>query len=191
MRLYFPIIVLLSLMTLSAFISTPSTLSTPRPAGYEYINQYKELAIAEMHRTGIPASITLAQGMHESNYGGSSLATQAHNHFGIKCKSYWRGQTYYHKDDDYDKKGKLLESCFRAYNDAVESYIDHSNFLKFSANYTWMFKLDKTNYKAWAFGLKNSGYATDPKYAEKLIKIISTYQLHKFDQITVESLNNY
>ena len=190
MRLYFPLIAMFSIVTLSAFITKPSVLSTPRPAGYEYINEFKELAIAEMHRTGIPASITLAQGMHESNYGGSSLATQAHNHFGIKCKSYWKGQTYYHKDDDYDKKGRLLESCFRAYNDAVESYIDHSNFLKYSKNYSWMFSLEKTNYRAWAFGLKNSGYATDPKYAEKLLKIISTYQLDQYDYVSIESLKN-
>lgn len=182
-----PIFFLLCLVLLS--FRTFNT--TPKSEGYTYINEFKELAIAEMHRSGIPASITLAQGMHESNYGSSSLATLANNHFGIKCKSYWKGQTYYHKDDDYDKKGRLLESCFRAYNDAIESYIDHSNFLKYSSNYSNLFSMNHTNYAGWAYGLKQSGYATDPKYAEKLIRIIETYQLNQFDQISLENLNNY
>lgn len=97
-------------------------------AANDYIEKYKELAVVEMYRTGIPASITLAQGLHESNYGTSKLALEANNHFGIKCKSYWTGKTYYYKDDDYNKNGQLTESCFRAYNSDLDSYIDRSNF---------------------------------------------------------------
>ena len=146
-----------------------------------YLNKYKDIAVAEMHRTGIPASIKLAQGMHESQYGESSLATSARNHFGIKCKSYWTGMTFYHKDDDYDKKGRLMDSCFRSYNDDLDSYIDHSNFLKFTAHYAHLFNLPMTDYKAWAKGLKASGYATDKKYAEKIIRKIEKYNLDVFD----------
>jgi flagellum-specific peptidoglycan hydrolase FlgJ len=155
--------------------------SSPKLEGVAYVTQYQDLAVAEMYRTGIPASIILAQGMHESNYGSSNLATLANNHFGIKCKTYWKGQTYYHKDDDLDAKGDLIESCFRAYNDAIESYIDHSNFLQYSGNYSWMFTLSRTDFTAWAYGLKNSGYATDKNYAYKLIKLIEVYNLDRFD----------
>ncbi len=187
MRLFQPVCILMMLL-LCSFL-TPT--STPSAEGFSYIDQYKELAIAEMHRTGIPASITLAQGMHESQFGKSALATKANNHFGIKCKKYWKGQTYYHKDDDFNKKGELINSCFRAYNDAVESYIDHSNFLKFSSNYMWMFKLSKSDYKGWAYGLKNSGYATDKQYANKLIRIIETYELSTFDYADNQLVRNY
>lgn len=189
MRFTLQLSLLLICFIFAAFRTT--TITAPRSEGYTYINEFNELAIAEMHRSGIPASITLAQGMHESNYGASNLATKANNHFGIKCKSYWTGQTYYHKDDDLDANGKLLESCFRAYNDAVESYIDHSNFLKYTANYMWLFNIDKTDYQAWAHGLKKSGYATDPNYADKLIRIIDTYQLHEFDKRGEDYLKNY
>jgi flagellum-specific peptidoglycan hydrolase FlgJ len=148
---------------------------------YQYIDKYKDIAIAEMHRTGIPASIKLAQGMHESQYGESNLATLANNHFGIKCKTYWTGQTYYHKDDDLDKRGRLIESCFRSYNADLDSYVDHSNFLVHTAHYGSLFLYDKTDYKAWAHGLKASGYATDKKYAPKLIKKIEKYGLNNYD----------
>ncbi len=147
----------------------------------DYVSKYYELAVAEMHRTGIPASITLAQGLHETNYGRSTLAREANNHFGIKCKRSWTGKTYYHKDDDYDDKGKLLDSCFRAYNDDIESYIDHSNFLSQSTNYVSLFTLGAKDYQRWAFGLKNCGYATDPQYAFKLIDIIQRYNLDQYD----------
>ena len=182
---------LLLVLVCAMLVSFKGNKSATKSEGYTYINEFKELAIAEMHRSGIPASITLAQGMHESNYGASNLATKANNHFGIKCKSYWKGQTYYHKDDDFDKNGKLMKSCFRAYNDSVESYIDHSNFLKYSSNYVSLFNLHHTNYIAWAHGLKQSGYATDPNYAEKLIRIIENYNLNQFDRISEESLRNY
>ncbi len=154
-----------------------------------YVNQFSELAVAEMHRSGIPASITLAQGLHESNYGQSKLSTLANNHFGIKCKKTWTGKTYYHKDDDYDDKGKLLDSCFRAYGDAIESFIDHSNFLRQSTNYISLFNYSNTDYQRWAYGLKSCGYATDPQYAFKLINIIEKYDLDRFDTYPHPLLN--
>ncbi len=150
-------------------------------AANDYIEKYKELAVVEMYRTGIPASITLAQGLHESNYGTSKLATEANNHFGIKCKSYWTGKTYYHKDDDYNKKGQLIESCFRAYNSDLDSFIDRSNFLLQSERYAPLFQFDKTDYESWAYGLKHCGYATDEKYSQKLLQKIERYGLNEFD----------
>ena len=146
----------------------------------EYIDAYKDLAVLEMHRSGIPASIILAQGIHESNSGKSSLAKQANNHFGIKCKSYWVGKTFFHKDDDF-KNGKLIESCFRAYDSAVQSYVDHSNFLMTSKNYESLFNYDAYDYESWAYGLKRCGYATDISYSKKLIKIIEELELYKHD----------
>ncbi|KXK37831.1 MAG: mannosyl-glycoprotein endo-beta-N-acetylglucosamidase [Bacteroidetes bacterium OLB9] len=154
----------------------------PESAAYSYINAYKELAIVEMYRTGIPASVTLAQGLHESYYGTSKLAKEANNHFGIKCKSWWTGMTYYYKDDDFNKKGELIESCFRAYNSDIDSYVDRSNFLMQSDRYSPLFKFDKTDYLSWIYGLKYCGYATDPKYAEKLIDKIEKYNLSVYDK---------
>jgi len=145
-----------------------------------YLNSYKDIAVAEMHRTGIPASIKLAQGMHESAYGKSKLATNARNHFGIKCKSYWTGQTYYHKDDDY-KQGKLIDSCFRSYGSDLDSYVDHSNFLVNTKHYSNLFEISRYDYQGWARGLKASGYATDARYAEKIIRKIEKYNLDVFD----------
>ncbi|MEZ4907322.1 MAG: glucosaminidase domain-containing protein [Saprospiraceae bacterium] len=150
-------------------------------AKLEYIESYKDIAIAEMYRTGIPASIILAQGIHESQAGRSELAKNANNHFGIKCKSYWKGDTYYYKDDDVDKNNKIIESCFRNYDSALESYIDHSNFLKQSSNYTQLFQYSNTDFANWAWGLQTSGYATDKKYAIKLIKIIEEFKLYQYD----------
>ena len=124
----------------------------------------------------------MAQALHESNYGNSKLATEANNHFGIKCKSYWNGETYFHKDDDRDQTGKLIDSCFRAYNSSLDSYVDHSNFLKYSENYIHLFDLSKTDYVGWAYGLKSGGYATDPLYAEKLLKNIKKYKLDELDR---------
>ena len=146
-----------------------------------YIDTYKDLAVIEMHRTGVPASITLAQAIHESNSGTSKLASNSNNHFGIKCKSYWQGQSYYHIDDDRNSYGKLVPSCFRAYELVADSYIDHSNFLRYSSHYENLFLLNKTDYKAWAYGLKQSGYATDKRYADKLINIIEKHSLYIYD----------
>lgn len=146
-----------------------------------YIERFAPLAVEEMHRVGIPASIKLAQAVVESNAGRSALAAHSNNHFGIKCKSYWTGMSYYHKDDDLDYKGKLMESCFRAYQDIEASFRDHSDFLKSSNKYTSLFELDATDYKAWANGLKSCGYATDKSYATKLIQTIEDFQLYRYD----------
>lgn len=160
---------------LSAFTSF-----RPDSAAYSYIDQYRDLAVVEMHRSGIPASITLAQALHESNYGLSSLATRANNHFGIKCKHYWQGKTYKHKDDDY-VDGRLVKSCFRSYDTAIDSYVDHSNFLMQTDRYQPLFNLSRDDYRGWAHGLKTCGYATDKKYAQKLIKHIEKYDLAQYD----------
>ena len=145
-----------------------------------YIDQYKAIAISEMHRTGIPASITMAQAIVESRYGTSTLATKSNNHFGIKCKGGWEGKTFYFKDDDY-RHGRLVKSCFRGYDDSVQSYYDHSDFLVENPRYGVLFTLNKTDYKGWAKGLKKCGYATDRNYAKALIGMIEKYQLHLLD----------
>lgn len=149
----------------------------------QYISQYKEIAKSEMDRTGIPASIKMAQGILESNSGRSTLAVKAKNHFGIKCGNYWEGGTFYREDDDY-AKGKLIKSCFRKFDNSYSSYIAHSDFLLNPGSqyrYGFLFELDPYDYKAWAHGLKKSGYATDPTYADKLIGIIEKYELYLLD----------
>lgn len=143
-----------------------------------YIEAFKAVAIAEMNAYGIPASITLAQGILESGSGSSSLAKYANNHFGIKCTSDWKGKAYYKDDDKSD-------DCFRVYKDARESYKDHSEFLK-RKRYSFLFELDKNDYKNWAIGLKTAGYATNPKYPDLLIGIIEKYQLNKYDTSETE-----
>ncbi len=153
----------------------------------EYIDRYKEIAIREMERAGIPASIKLAQGLLESGAGTSDLARRANNHFGIKCGSGWTGKTYYKKDDDYNERGELVESCFRDYRDPESSYIAHSEFLRDpnkQFRYGFLFRLDPTDYKAWARGLKRAGYATSATYSSKLIDIIERYELHRYDELT-------
>ncbi len=141
----------------------------------EYIQKYKKLAIEQMEVYGIPASIKLAQGLHESDNGNSRLARLANNHFGIKCKSTWTGPTIDHDDD-------APGECFRKYGSPEESYVDHSEFLDKSARYQELFKLDPMDYKGWAYGLKKAGYATNPKYPEILIKIIEDNQLYLLDE---------
>lgn len=138
-----------------------------------YINQYKDIAIKEMLRYGIPASITLAQGLLESGAGKSELARKGNNHFGIKCHG-WTGAKTYHDDDESNE-------CFRAYGNALESYEDHSKFLAKSPRYRGLFSLRNTDYKGWAHGLKAAGYATNPVYAQNLIAIIELYKLYKYD----------
>ena len=146
-----------------------------------YIDTYKHIAIAEMHRTGIPASIKLAQGLLESGAGKSTLATQANNHFGIKCGGSWEGGTFYREDDDYNADGQLIKSCFRSFDSPAESYYAHSNFLTDQNRYAFLFDLSYLDYHAWAKGLKKAGYATDKAYPSKLIKIIEKYQLYNYD----------
>ena len=139
-----------------------------------YVNTYSKTAINEMKKFGIPASITMAQGILESNSGKGSLALKSNNHFGIKCHSGWRGKKVYHDDD---KKGE----CFRKYKNPEKSYRDHSVFLESRDRYNSLFKLRKNNYVKCAIGLKKAGYATDPAYADKLISIIERYELWKLD----------
>lgn len=141
-----------------------------------YIQQYKDIAIDKMRSHGIPASITLAQGCLESGDGLSELAVNANNHFGIKCHKEWNGPTFYKVDDDPG------ESCFRKYKRAEESYKDHSDFLRYRDRYAFLFDLEVTDYKGWAHGLKKAGYATNPQYAQLLIKIIEDYALYQYDQ---------
>ena len=148
----------------------------------DYIERYSKIAVREMHRSGIPASITLAQGILESSWGKGALALKANNHFGIKCKRSWTGATFYIKDDDY-KRGKLIKSCFRSYDNAEDSYLDHTDFLLTNARYQKLFSYGHTNYKKWAHGLKKAGYATDKRYAYKLISTIKKYNLNRFDNV--------
>lgn len=140
-----------------------------------YIQKYCNIAMREMNDYGIPASITLAQGILESAAGTSRLAVQANNHFGIKCHNDWFGEKIYHDDDKRNE-------CFRKYERAEESFIDHSQFLKDRPRYSFLFELDKTDYKAWAKGLKQAGYATDPNYPNRLITLIEKYELYKYDK---------
>ncbi len=143
-----------------------------------YIQQYKQLAIDEMIRTGVPASITLAQGILETGGGQSDLASQANNHFGIKCKQEWTGETILHDDD---KKNE----CFRKYPSVEESFKDHSEFLRSRPNYSFLFKLDPTDYEGWAKGLKKAGYATNPAYPQSLMKLIVENNLQEYSLIAL------
>jgi Mannosyl-glycoprotein endo-beta-N-acetylglucosaminidase/LysM domain len=143
-----------------------------------YIQTYQELAIKEMLRTGVPASITLAQGILETEAGQSDLVTRSNNHFGIKCKTSWTGEKVYHDDD---ARGE----CFRKYEAAEDSYRDHSDYLRSQPRYASLFKLDPLDYKGWATGLKKAGYATNPKYAHILIKYIEKYNLDNYSLVAL------
>lgn len=142
----------------------------------DYIEKFAPIAVREMHLHNIPASITLAQGVLESGSGRSELALKSNNHFGIKCHTTWDGERVYHDDDE---KGE----CFRKYQYPETSYDDHSAFLTQRKRYEFLFSYGPKDYKKWAKGLKQAGYATDPKYPDKLIKIIEDYKLHEFDKI--------
>lgn len=144
----------------------------------QYIDQYKDLAIAEMKRTGVPASIKLAQGIHETMAGQSDLVQKSNNHFGIKCKTGWNGPSVRHTDD-------ARNECFRKYATANESYRDHSNFLKSSPRYASLFELDPTDFEAWAKGLKSAGYATNPAYAQTLVRLIEEYDLQQYSMMAL------
>ena len=140
----------------------------------DYVNKYKDIAIKEMKRTGIPASITLAQAIVESGSGESNLAKKANNHFGIKCKTEWTGEKIYQDDD-------AKNECFRVYPNAESSFIDHSNFLKDRPYYASLFELDPVDDTAWAFGLKKAGYATQKDYPSKLLNVIDLYELSQYN----------
>ena len=151
----------------------------------QYVANYFEQAVVEMLRVGVPASITLAQGVLESTSGTSALAVYAKNHFGIKCGKDWALKDSFLLDDD------TLAECFRKYETVLESFHDHSEFLKNRPRYASLFTLDPKDYKAWAYGLKQAGYATNPKYAELLIGIIEDLGLHKYDNFTADSIPRY
>lgn len=142
----------------------------------EYIAAYKDIAIIEMKRAGIPASVTLAQGILETENGNSDLVRRSNNHFGIKCKNTWTGESVFHDDD-------AAGECFRKYDNAADSYRDHSNFLRGSTRYSFLFDLDPGDYKGWAYGLKKAGYATNPRYPDILIKNIEENNLQQYDHM--------
>jgi len=167
------IVVLIILVSCRAY-RAPVQAGRTDGSAESYINDYKDLAINEMKRTGIPASITLAQGIIESDMGRSRLATEANNHFGVKCHDNWTGPTIRHTDDRRNE-------CFRKYGKPEESFRDHSDFLKSEVRYRSLFTLDLTDYKGWARGLKKAGYATNPDYANMLIRKIEEYSLYNYD----------
>ena len=171
----YPIVVLLMLGT-----SVYAQQLTPQ----QYIEHYKDVAIREMKRMGVPASITLAQGLLETESGNSSLVKKSNNHFGIKCKSNWTGPGVTHDDD-------AIGECFRSYKDAEESFRDHSNFLRGSERYSGLFILNPTDYKGWARGLKKAGYATNPKYPDILIKNIELYNLQQYSLAAVDEMPQF
>ena len=164
-KLFALLLVLLPLM---------ATAQTPQE---KYIQQYASLAVKEMHRSGVPASITLAQGIVESGAGTSKLATEGNNHFGIKCHVGWTGKSM-RVDDD------LPNECFRVYDNPEDSFRDHSDFLRYRDRYKFLFDLERTDYKGWAYGLRKAGYATDPNYPAKLIKYIEDYNLSRYDRMS-------
>lgn len=159
---------------LTALVFSLTAVAAGKSPQKAYIEKYSALAVREMYRSGVPASITLAQGMLESGNGLSELAIKGNNHFGIKCHSGWKGDKVYHDDD---KKGE----CFRKYASPENSYRDHSDFLRYRDRYKFLFDLEITDYEGWAYGLKKAGYATDPAYPKKLIKLIEEYHLYEYD----------
>ena len=171
----------------SAERETETMISTSKTTVYTdvvfaYINDFKDIAKGNMKTYGIPASIILAQGILESGAGRGQLAKNSNNHFGIKCHTGWEGEKVYHDDD-------AAQECFRKYNDPAESYKDHALFLTGRSRYASLFELGKDDYEAWAKGLRKAGYATDPKYPEKLISYIEKYNLHQYDAEVLG--NNY
>ncbi|MBQ5353444.1 MAG: glucosaminidase domain-containing protein, partial [Alistipes sp.] len=158
-----------------AILASLTSTALARQTHEEYIERYKSIAVAHMERYGIPASITMAQGILESDAGNSALSLSSNNHFGIKCKKNWTGRKVYHDDD---AKGE----CFRAYPSVEESYQDHAEFLDSSPRYDSLFSYPSNDYRSWARGLKAAGYATAPDYAERLVAIIEKYNLHLLDQ---------
>lgn len=166
---------LMSIVASVVFVAAGAPGGTPQE---QYVARYAPIAVSEMYRTGVPASITLAQGLLESRYGQSPLAADGNNHFGIKCHD-WTGKKQYADDD---RKGE----CFRVYGTAEESFQDHSDFLRYRNRYKSLFEYKVTDYKSWAYGLKAAGYATDPAYPEKLIKLIEDYDLSRYDRMSVK-----
>ena len=185
--------ILLFFINVTAIAQEPASIEVSRGAeafaGHDqYVQLYKDIAIAEMQRVGIPASIKLGQAILESSGGKSELATKANNHFGIKCGGNWNGKSYYRVDDERHANGAAKESCFRKYEDAEESFFDHSDIIcnpKKAYIYGGLFALEKNDYRAWARGLQAAGYATDKQYAEKLIQVIEKNQLFLYDDLVL------
>ena len=178
----FPRLVTCLLFTLSLSLSSAYAQSDKQRID-SYVNLYKDLAIAEMMRTGVPASITLAQGIIETAGGQSDLAFAANNHFGIKCKADWTGESVLHNDETKNE-------CFRKYATVEDSYKDHSDFLKSRPNYAFLFKLDPTDYEGWAKGLRKAGYATNPAYAQSIIKMIVENNLQQYSLLALHQSDN-
>lgn len=178
MKLYIRLLFISLLLTVNFFHVQGQKKKIKNPDYEQYIEKHKFLAIKQQHEYKIPASITLAQGLLESGAGNSRLARLANNHFGIKCKPEWRGGRIYHDDDEKDE-------CFRTYKTVEESYTDHSLFLAKRKYYVSLFDLDLHDYKGWAHGLQKCGYATDKSYGSKLINLIETYELHKYDRAKI------
>lgn len=181
-----PALLLLATTALGRGSETPPT-GPPADPPHErvdeaaFVSYVADLALAERYRAGVPASITAAQAILESNWGRAPIAVAGNNYFGIKCKRYWTGATVLHEDDDYDAEGRLTRSCFRAYDAVADSFADHSDFLRDRERYAALFTYDVRDYEAWAHGLKACGYATDPNYAHKLISIIERLGLAALD----------
>jgi len=163
------------LLSLFFFTCLASIAKEKNLSRQEYVNKYADIAMQEMRRTGVPASITLAQGCLESGNGNSKLAKKSNNHFGIKCHKDWKGKTTRHDDDQKNE-------CFRVYKNPEQSFIDHSDFLVNGNRYDFLFELKPTDYKGWAKGLRKAGYATNPKYSKLLITIIEESELYKYDE---------
>ena len=176
-------IILLFTLLSTVLLSAVAQNSSVKERTEAYINNYKDLAIQEMLRTGVPASIKLAQGILESQFGESPLAKNANNHFGIKCKTEWTGEKTYQDDD---AKGE----CFRVYKSPEESYRDHSDFLKTRPHYSFLFKLEPTDITGWAYGLKRAGYATNKTYPERLLRVIEDYQLNQYTVQGIAMMEN-
>lgn len=169
--------IVLTILSFVAYqVSIAQTISVA-----EYIATYKDIAISEMKRSGIPASITLAQGILETEHGNSDLVRRSSNHFGIKCKNTWKGASVFHDDDAQGE-------CFRKYENAIDSYKDHSDFLRNSSRYAFLFDLDPTDYRGWAYGLKKAGYATNPKYPVILIRNIEENNLQQYDRMEANEI---
>ena len=175
--------VFLCMLTVSMLSISVAWSQSRSPQVEAYIQRYEALAVSEMMRTGVPASITLAQAILESGCGQSTLAKNSNNHFGIKCKTEWTGKKTYHDDD---RKAE----CFRVYNSVEDSYKDHSDFLKNRPYYTDLFRLSPTDYKGWAYGLKKDGYATEKDYPQNLIKLIETYNLENYTDLAISKMKN-
>jgi hypothetical protein len=170
------LLIIIPLLTSCRAGRTSTSPYSPDAGAQAYINRYSSLAVSEMMRTGVPASITLAQGMIESDFGRSTLAREGNNHFGIKCHNDWTGPAIRHNDD-------RRNDCFRKYSRPEDSFYDHSDFLKSGSRYKELFNLSQTDYKGWAHGLKRAGYATNPDYAGMLIRKIEENNLYYFDKV--------